>query len=165
MLSDPALILAIVLMAPLMAAILVIDTRDLRIPNWSVLAVIAVFLATGSWGLPFDVFLWRILYGVLALLAGFLVYNLAQGGIGAGDLKLLAALAPFLSAANLFDFAVVYALVSVVGTLAFWLIRRALRGREHRWKAFGPTIYFPAGVFIGVTITVVLIGEAAARFA
>ncbi len=165
MFSDPALILAILLMAPLMATVLVIDTRDLRIPNWSVLAVIGIFLATGSWGLPFDVFLWRLLYGVLALVFGFLIYNLAQGGIGAGDLKLLAALAPFLSASNLFEFAVIYAIVSIIGTFGFWLIRKLLRGRAQRWKALGPTIYFPAGVFIGVTITLVLIGEAVERFA
>ncbi len=165
MLSDAALIAAIALLAPLMAAIAYIDTRDLRIPNWAVLAVLGVFLATGSWGLPVETFLWRLGYAAAVFVVSLGLYSLAQGAVGAGDLKLLVALTPFLSGAILVDFLLVYVAVSVLGTLAFLLARRLLKGRQTGWRAFDHAMYFPAGVFIGVSLLVVLGTEAARRFA
>lgn len=163
--SDAALILATAGLLPLMVYITYTDLRYLRIPNWSVLAVLGVFVATGIWGLPFETFLWRIGYAALALAAGIVIYNLAQGSVGAGDLKLIAALAPFLSQANLLDFMLIYVVVSIFGTILFMVMRRRnrRRGVKEPWKAFGETIYMPAGVFLGISISIVMVVQVALR--
>ncbi len=160
-----ALAIAVAGLVPLMVYVGLKDTKDLIIPNWTVLAVLGIFLATGSWGLPIETFLWRLLYGVLAFAAGLAIYNATQGGIGAGDLKLLAAFAPFLHRDILLAFLIVYLVVSVVGSIAFIVARRLLKGRAKGWKAFDNVLYYPAGVFIGLTITLVMVAELSARFA
>ncbi|GMG82943.1 hypothetical protein LNKW23_21560 [Paralimibaculum aggregatum] len=163
MLSDPALIAAVALLVPLMGIVAYTDTRDLRIPNWTVLAVLGVFLATGSWGLPFETFLWRLGYAAVAFGLSLLLYNVAQGGIGAGDLKLMIVLVPFLSGAILVDFLLIYVAVSVLGSLAFWAARRALKGRSTGWKALDTAVYYPVGVYIGIAITAALFLELVVR--
>lgn len=164
--TDHALLAATVLLLPLMGYITYSDMRWLRIPNWSVLAVFGAFLVTGIWGLPLDTFLWRISYALMALALGILLYNFTQGSIGAGDLKLIAALAPFLSHANLFDFIVIYTVISVLGLIFFMMMRRRnrRRGVKDPWEAFGQTIYMPAGVFLGVTISILMVADTASRF-
>jgi len=163
--TDAALFMATALLLPLMGYITYSDMRWLRIPNWSVLAVFGAFLVTGIWGLPIDVFLWRCAYAVIALAVGLLIYNLAQGSVGAGDLKLIAALAPFLSLTTLLDFILVYVVVSIIGTVFFMIMRRRnrRRGVKDPWKAFGETIYMPAGVFLGISISIVMIMQCTDR--
>lgn len=164
MFSDPALLLAVALMVPLMLAITVIDVKQLRIPNWAVLAVFGAFLATGSWGLPLETFLWRLAYAAIVLAAGFALYSVAAGIVGAGDLKLLAALAPFLSGANLGSFLLIYIAASVIGLVLFLIARMLIGRRKVGWKALEQGLYFPAGVLLGVSMAVSLVGEAAGRF-
>ncbi len=164
MLSEAALVIAVIGLIPLMAVIAYVDTRDLKIPNWTVLAVLGVFLVTGSWGLPLDSFLWRLVYVVLAFVVGLGIYHLTHGAVGAGDLKLIAALVPFLHGQNLLPFLVVFVAVLIVGTIFLIILRRVLKGRATRWKAFEPVVFIPVGLFIGITVVAVMIGEAAIRF-
>ena len=51
-----ALMAATAAMAVLMTLAAWFDLKWLRIPNWCVLAVVAVFIVTGLWGLPLDTF-------------------------------------------------------------------------------------------------------------
>ncbi|HXU99532.1 MAG TPA: prepilin peptidase [Caulobacteraceae bacterium] len=66
------------------------DVRQRRIPNWTVLAVVGLFV---PWALahPWTWDAWALGAGLLALLASFGLY--AAGLIGAGDSKLFAACA------------------------------------------------------------------------
>ncbi|MEO0957377.1 MAG: hypothetical protein AAFY66_02750, partial [Pseudomonadota bacterium] len=57
--SQPALIAATVGLTPLLLYIMYSDVKDGRIPNIACLLIVAVFIATGSWGLPLETFLWR----------------------------------------------------------------------------------------------------------
>ena len=164
MLSDAALLLAVALMLPLMLAIMVIDLKQLRIPNWAVMGVFGAFLATGSWGLSLEIFLSRLAYAAIVLLLGFALYSVAKGIVGAGDLKLLAALAPFLSGANLGEFVLIYIAASFVGLALFFVARWFVGRRKIGWKALEQGLYFPAGVLLGVSMALALLGEAAARF-
>lgn len=159
MMSLPAMVVATALMLPLTIWIAVVDMRTLKIPNWSVLAIFGVFLATGSWGLPFDVFLWRIGYAVAALFVGFLLYQLVKGKVGAGDLKLIAALAPFLSGANLIDFCIIYVAVSIIGLMSFMMLRRWVDAETTHWRALAQRHYYPAGVLLGPSMSIELLGE------
>ena len=84
--------------------------------------------------------------------------------MGAGDLKLIAALAPFLSGANLVDFLLIYIAASVIGLGLFLAARAAIGRRKVGWKALEQGLYFPAGVLLGLSMAVSLLAEAAARF-
>lgn len=164
MFSDAALLIATVAMVPLTLLIAYMDMRDLRIPNWSILAVFGVFLATASWGLPFDVFLWRLGYGAAAFAAGLLIYSITSGKVGAGDLKLLAALAPFLYAGNILGFALIYVTASVFGLTAYLVARRIANGRATGFKGIDTRGYYPAGVLLGLTMAATLVVNLTARF-
>lgn len=157
--ETPALIAATALIAPLMLYVAVNDVRELRIPNWAVLTTFAIFVVVGPFGLPFETYLWRLGYAVITLVVGFGLYSVAQGKIGGGDLKLLAALAPFLSGANFGTFAIIYVLLSVVGLIAFFVARTLVDRKTTRWKALAQGIYFPAGVLIGLAVAIVLAVE------
>ena len=163
MMSDTALAVAAAGMVPLMLAIAYLDFRHLRIPNWSVLAVLGLFLATGSWGLPLDLFLWRLLYGVIALVAGFALYSVLSGQIGAGDLKLFAVLVPFLSGANWVDFLILYALLSIAGLLLYFTARKIVAGRTTGYRALDKRGYFPAGILLGLSMSGALLIELGER--
>ena len=69
------------------------DMRSMKIPNYAVLALGAVYLVTGPFVLPLMTYLsgWALCAIVLA--AGF-VLN-AGGALGAGDAKFAAAMAPY----------------------------------------------------------------------
>ncbi|MEM1384822.1 MAG: prepilin peptidase [Pseudomonadota bacterium] len=154
MISTPALAIAVIALTPLMVLIAWHDLKAMRIPNWSVLAVVGVFLATGIWGLPFEEFLWRLGIGIVVLIAGFLIFSIASNQIGAGDLKLIAALAPFLAGPDVARIMLIFALVAIAGLILHRLARAVRRGRETGWKAIDQSTYFPAGILLGATIMI-----------
>jgi len=169
MFTDTALIIATGGMVVLALIIAYLDLRDMRIPNWSVLAVLGLFLAAAlpllPWGLPWEVFFWRLGYGVGVFVLGFLLYSVAGGRIGAGDLKLLAALAPFLSANNLLGYALLYLLVSVLGLVLYLAARMLANGRPTGFKGIDRRGYFPAGVLLGIAMAALLVLEFSDRLA
>lgn len=158
--TDTALTIAAAGMVPLSLLIAYIDLRDLRIPNWAVLAVFGLFLLAAlpvlPWGLDVETFLWRLFYGVATFFAGFGIYSIAGGRIGAGDLKLLAVLAPFMSAEILVAFAIVYVLVSLVGLILYLATRMVFAGKPSGMKGIDTRGYFPAGILLGISMAVVL---------
>jgi prepilin peptidase CpaA len=159
---DPdALIAATAAMAVLMALVTWYDLKQLRIPNWSVLAVVAVFVVTGLWGLPLDIFLWRLLHGVIVLVLGFLLYTLVSGHMGGGDIKLIAALTPFIAGPDLGFIALVYALLAIVGLIVQRFVRAIQRDRVTGWKALDQKRVFPAGLLLGGTIMIYLVKQLA----
>lgn len=89
------------------------DLRYMTIPNMLVLSMAGVFLVVGAIVLPFtDVFLWRVLGGVIVLTVGFLLF--AIGGLGGGDAKFAAAMVLFVDHADILDFILILALVTLV---------------------------------------------------
>ena len=167
MFSDTALTIAAGGMVPLALLIAYFDVRDMRIPNWSVLAVFGLFLLAAlpllPWGLPWDTFGWRLSYGVIIFFAGFLLYTVVGGRVGAGDLKLLAVLVPFLSAGSLFGYALLYLLVSVVGLILYIAIRMIANGRKTGFEGLDRRGYFPAGVLLGIAMAALLCVELSGR--
>jgi len=161
-----ALMAATAAMAVLMAFAAWYDLKELRIPNWCVLSVVAVFLVTGLWGLPLETYAWRISYGVIVLFLGFGLYLIAGGiggHVGGGDIKLIAALAPFIGGSDLGFVALVYAVLSIVGLMVHRLIRSRLRDRKTGWKALDQRRVFPAGLLLGGTIMIHLGVQLAGR--
>ena len=165
MMETSALAVATVAMAVLMAITAWFDLKALRIPNWCVLAVLALFLVTGLWGLPLDVFAWRLLHGVIVLVLGFGLYSVAGGHVGGGDIKLIAALTPFIPGAHVGFVLLVFVLVCFAGLLIHRMVRAFLRGRKTGWAALDQRQFFPVGLLLGGTIMIYLGVELAGRYA
>ncbi len=164
MMETNALAVATVAMAVLMAITAWFDLKSLRIPNWCVLAVLAVFLVTGLWGLPLDIFAWRLLHGVIVLVLGFGLYTVAGGHVGGGDIKMIAVLTPFIPGAHVGFVLLIFVLVSVAGLIVHRLARAGLRDRKTGWAALDQRRFFPVGLLLGGTIMIYLIVELAGRY-
>ncbi len=156
-------------MLPLMLLTAWFDLKHLRIPNALVLAVLAVFVVAGLWGLPLEAFFWRLGAGAAVLAAGFLVF--AAGLIGGGDAKMAAALAPFVAWDDLPTLLVLYTVVTLVLLLVLRLAMQLARHRETGWRAvdqYGRPArerVFPMGLIFAITITLYLLGEGAVAIA
>lgn len=157
MMDPAALAVATAAMAVLVLLIAYHDLKSLRIPNWTILAIVGVYVVTGLWGLPLDLFLWRLLYGVIVLFVGFGLYSISAGNIGGGDIKMIAALTPFIEGLRGLGYVLLtYAVVSIVGLMVLKLVRRMLRERTTGWEAFDQKRFFPAGLLLGITIMMYL---------
>jgi len=165
MMETQALIAATAVMAVLMGLTGWFDLKALRIPNWCVLAVIALFIVTGLWGLPLDVFAWRVLHGVIVLFVGFGLYSISGGHVGGGDIKLIAALTPFIAGKDVGFVLVVFAVLSFAGLMIHRFVRGLLRDRKTGWAAMDQKRFFPAGLLLGGTIMIYLGWQVAGRFA
>ncbi len=164
MLETQALIVATAVMAVLMGLAGWYDLKLLRIPNWCVLAVVGLFIVTGLWGLPLDLFAWRFLQGVIVLFVGFGLYSISGGRVGGGDIKLIAALTPFIAGPDVVFVLLVFAVLSVTGLMLHRLVRGYLRGRKTGWAALDQKRFFPAGLLLGGTIMIYLVVQLAGRY-
>ncbi len=163
MMETAALVVATAAMAVLMVLAGYFDLKQLRIPNWCVLAVIAVFLVTGLWGLEFGTYLWRIGHGVIVLFIGFGLYSISSGHVGGGDIKLIAALTPFIAGQDLLFVLVVFSILSLSGVALHRFARSRLKGPTG-WAALDQKRFFPAGLLLGGTIMIYLGTTLAGRF-
>jgi prepilin peptidase CpaA len=98
------------------------DMATMKIPNKAVVALTLVYAVVGVLVLPLPEYLWRWTHLVVVLVIGFLL-NLT-GGVGAGDAKFAAAMAPFFA---LSDWLFVLILFSIVLMAAFLTHRGARR--------------------------------------
>ena len=165
MMDTQALAAATAVMAVLMLLAAWFDLKSLRIPNWCVIAVVVLFFVTGLWGLPLDVFAWRVLAGVIVLFVGFGLYSISGGHVGGGDIKLIAALTPFIAGPDVGFVLIVFALLSFAGLVVRALVRALLRDRKTGWQALDQKRFFPVGLLLGGTIMIYLGAELAGRYA
>ncbi|MEM6496200.1 MAG: prepilin peptidase [Pseudomonadota bacterium] len=164
MFETAALIAATAALIPLMVVIAWHDLKYLKIPNWTVVAIFGAFLVTGIWGLPLETYLWRIGYAVLVLAAGFLLFMFGRGKIGGGDMKLIAALVPFLTPSDIPSILFLFGILSLFGILVHRFIYARRRGEDIGWEALDQKIYFPVGLLIGVVMCVYLVRQIGERF-
>lgn len=126
MMQTPALWVAFAAMVPLMLYTAWNDIKYLRIANWIPLTVLGVYVVTGLWGLPMERFLWGLAAGGIALVIGFIIYALidtfASGSLGAGDVKLLSVLVPFVDARDTLDVLIIYTVAIFVFSFLFLTI-------------------------------------------
>lgn len=132
------------------------DMRAMRIPNWCVLALFAVYIVIGLFTLPFVAYLWGFVGLVVVLLVGFIMN--AIGMIGAGDAKFAAAAAPFVYMA---DFRFVIALFAA-NILAAFLTHRftaktKMTALAPSWDSWERTWEFPMGLSLGGTLAIYMI--------
>jgi prepilin peptidase CpaA len=164
MLSTPALWVAFAAMVPLMLYTAWFDLKYLRIPNWIPLSVLAIYIVTGLWGLSLESFLWGLGLGFGTLAAFFGLYvlldTLGLAAIGGGDMKLFAALIPFVARADAFEALVIYTLVVLVFIMVFLLVwartRRSTGMASLDQKRKMLKLASPFGVAMAVTAIVYL---------
>ena len=74
------------------------DLKTMKIPNKSVITLIAIYAVVGLLVIPLEPWLWRWLNFAVVLAIGFILNAVAN--VGAGDAKFAAAAAPFVKAAH-----------------------------------------------------------------
>jgi prepilin peptidase CpaA len=132
------------------------DLSRLKIPNRAVLAMAALFVVAGlalvlagQWALA-D-WSWRLLHLVVVLLIGMGLNFLSM--IGAGDAKLLAAVAPFFALSDWGAWLMLMFAVFLVG----WSLHRLARATAgprlaEGWESWSSGKRFPMGVTISGTL-------------
>ena len=110
-----------VLTAPILFLAVWQDLKRMKLPNVLCAAVLAVYVVAGPFVLPIDVWLWRWINLGVVLAVGFVLFAVAN--VGAGDVKMAAAMAPFVAAG---DAAAVMQLFAAF-LLAAFFSHRALR--------------------------------------
>ncbi|MCF6444995.1 prepilin peptidase [Nereida sp. MMG024] len=137
------------------------DLSRMRIPNKSVLALMAIFAIAGLIMLPMDEYLRRWLQFAIVLAVGFGAN--AMGGVGAGDAKFAAAAAPMIALPDV-PFLLMLFCANLLGT---WLTHRLvkhtpLRNLAPNWKSWTTGWDYPMGFALSSTLIMYL--AAAARF-
>ncbi|MDO6484278.1 prepilin peptidase [Shimia thalassica] len=132
------------------------DMRSMRIPNHSVLALIAVFVVVGLIALPFVDYGWRFSHLVVVLLIGMLLN--AGGLIGAGDAKFAAAAAPFIAFGDTKLLVVIFSAT----LLAAWITHRLAKYSPVRrlvpdWESWEQGWDFPMGLALGGALAIYMI--------
>ncbi|MEO8241246.1 MAG: prepilin peptidase [bacterium] len=112
------------------------DMRYMKIPNYAVLSLGAVYLVTGPFVLPLAAYAGGWALCIIVLVIGF-VLN-AAGAFGAGDAKFAAAMAPYFVLSDLrFDFGLFAA--CLLGAFASHRLLRAVppyRAAANSWASW-----------------------------
>lgn len=132
------------------------DMKYMKIPNKSVIALLAVFAVIGLIALPLADYPWRWSHVVVVLVVGFVLNML--GLIGAGDAKFAAAMAPFIHLADMQLLMVLFGTVLLAAFATHRMFRAMPRIRQRTaewesWTAKG----FPMGLALGGTLAFYLL--------
>jgi prepilin peptidase CpaA len=127
------------------------DMKAMRIPNVAVLALAGVWVVLGPVLLPVNIWLWGFALLAIVLVIGFLLTTFA--GVGAGDSKYAAAMAPFFTGS---DIRMVMALFAacILGAFACHRIARsvpAVRAATPDWASWTHH-KFPMGLALSGTL-------------
>lgn len=112
------------------------DMKFMKIPNKAVLTLAAVWVLLGLVLVPFDLWLWGLGFGAIALVVGFIASIF--GLMGAGDAKFIASMAPFFVQADL-RFVLVLSAGCLLGAFAahrFGRLIPAIRGQSPDWASW-----------------------------
>lgn len=127
------------------------DLKTMKIPNKAVLALAGVWLVLGPILMPLNIWLWGFALMGIVLVVGFFLTIAA--GIGAGDSKFAAAMAPFFTGG---DIRLVMGLFAacLLGAFSAHRILRAIpavRRATPNWKSW-TDMKFPMGLALVGTL-------------
>jgi prepilin peptidase CpaA len=143
-------LLSAAVFAILLLVAAIYDIRDRRIPNWTVLALLAAFLVAASLRLTPDGWLSSLTAFGIAFVGSGLLYMF--GVLGAGDSKLFSATALFLGLKNLALLASVTTLAGGLLALGFLILRP--KSAAHGLTGLGRAEEGKTGIPYGVAIAV-----------
>jgi len=131
------------------------DLVSMKIRNEAVLAMLAIFIVAGFFLLPLGDYFWRYLHFIVVLAVCFVLS--ISIGMGAGDAKYIAAVAPFVALSDVSEVALLYAIWSVVLLIGMFIARRskALRTSKPDWIWFAEDRkgYVPFGLALAPTVS------------
>ncbi|MFN3938450.1 MAG: prepilin peptidase [Gemmobacter sp.] len=132
------------------------DMKFMRIPNISVIALVAVFLVIGPLALPIAEWGWRWTHLAVVLVAGFVLS--VAGALGAGDAKFAAAMAPFVALGDLRLFLALFAATLIAAFVAHRGLRAvpAFRAATPDWASWTHR-KFPMGLALGGSLAIYLL--------
>ena len=132
------------------------DLARMKIPNATVLALLAVFAVMGPFALPLGEYGLRWLHVAGVLLLGFTAN--ALGVLGAGDAKFATAMAPFVAREDAGDFAVLFAVLLLAAFAVHRALRTvpAIRNRVPDWESWHRGGHFPLGLALGPSLILYL---------
>ena len=127
----------------------------MKIPNVAVYVLVAVYAVLGLIVLDLNDYLWRWSHLVVALVVGMVLNALRL--IGAGDVKFIAAAAPFVAYGDLRDMLPIY----IVCFLLCYVLHRIakfspLRQLAPDWTSWDAGKRFPMGFALATTLVVYL---------
>ncbi len=147
---------SLVLTAPLLVWTMVSDLRAMKIRNVTVYLIAAVALLAGAITLPWPVLAWQMVQLPIVLGAGLALWSL-RAGIGAGDVKFLAAAAPFVFLGDLRLVMVILAGALIAGFVAHRLAKLSpLRQLAPDWESWTNSRYYPAGLSLASALAIYL---------
>lgn len=131
------------------------DLKFMKIPNWTVLTMVGLFIVLGFLVLPFDVYYWRFVGLAVTLVVGFLL-SMAKL-MGAGDAKFMAAAALFIAPADAGTVIIILALMGPI-TLLFHRLAGSFYMKQNHpdWESFQRTREFPWGLPLTATLLIYL---------
>jgi len=137
------------------------DLARMKIPNYAVMALAAVFIVIGPFVLPLGEYGWRVLNGVILFFVGWLATSVRL--MGAGDAKFIAAAAPFVppTFAGLVQIIWIFVPMLLLTFALHRLVRAipAVRNLAPDWKSW-TSKKFPMGVTLSFTLAFLLIRAA-----
>ncbi|GIT89916.1 membrane protein [Jannaschia pagri] len=140
---------------PITAWVMWTDLTDMKIKNQAVLAMLAIFVVSGFFLLPLEDYLWRYAHFAVVLVICFVLS--ATIGMGAGDAKYIAAVAPFVALDDVSAIALLYAFWAVVLLVGMFIARRigAVRRAypDWIWLAEDRKSHVPFGLALAPTVT------------
>ena len=127
------------------------EMKWMKIHNWTVLALVAVYAIVGFFALSLSSWAWGWASLAVVLVLGFVLSTV--GLIGAGDAKFMAAMAPFVALGDLSMFLMLLAAVVVVSFVAHRLARRSttVQGWAPHWESWHRR-EFPMGLALGPSL-------------
>ncbi len=123
------------------------DLRWMRIPNWTALTGVAVFLAALPW-MGWDEALFRAIAALIVFVIGFVLF--AVRILAGGDVKFLSALVLMIPSASLSLFGFVFSF-AMLASISFLTVARATEFAGHsRWVGMRTRQHMPMGVAMGL---------------
>ncbi len=141
------MLLPLILFAPVMIFVMFSDLRWMRIPNWTALTGVALFLAALPW-MGWDEAISRAVVASIVFAIGFGLF--AVRILAGGDVKFLAALVLMLPPASLslFGFVFSFAMLASIGVLT--AARATVPAGLSRWVGMRARQHMPMGVAMGL---------------
>ena len=124
------------------------DMKFMKIPNYAVYSLAAIFVVVGIVALPLAEIPWRLLQFVVVLAVGFMLF--AIKAIGAGDAKFAAVMAPFFAVGDSRFMLFLFAGVLLAAVVTHKIFKRvpAVRNLTPEWESWS-TKKFPMGLALG----------------
>ncbi len=131
------------------------DLKYMKIPNWTVLVMIAIFVVLGLMVLPLNVFLWRFAGLAIALAVGFLLTAMKM--MGAGDAKFMAAGALFVAPIDAGNVVIMLALMGPVALLLHRIAGGLFASKMlPEWESWQRKREFPMGLPLTASLLIYL---------